>query len=141
VQLGQVQAARVMKFTTAKEMATKAATIKAYVRAAVAAAKAATTRSYHSLSQSIFFLRPVTPIRSFRHSKTTESGQSHHVGASPLEIRISGRPTPRFSTHTSTPIRAMMTDILAPSLQCFQGVHRHIDGLRVKRSEAELLRR
>ena len=31
VQLGQVQAARVMKFTSAKEIATKAATIKAYV--------------------------------------------------------------------------------------------------------------
>src|ERR1700758_2186988 len=40
VQLGQVQAARVMKFTSAKEIATKAATIKAYVREAVAAAKA-----------------------------------------------------------------------------------------------------
>src|SRR6201994_1575657 len=40
VQLGQVQAARVMKFTGAKEIATKAATIKAYVREAVAAAKA-----------------------------------------------------------------------------------------------------
>src|SRR5882672_4845965 len=36
VQLGQVQAARV-KFTSAKEIATKAATIKAYVREAVAA--------------------------------------------------------------------------------------------------------
>src|SRR5258708_12951362 len=32
VQLGQVQAARVMKFTSAKEIATKAATIKSYVR-------------------------------------------------------------------------------------------------------------
>src|SRR5215469_17634334 len=40
VQLGQVQAARVMKFTGAKEIATRAATIKAYVREAVAAAKA-----------------------------------------------------------------------------------------------------
>lgn len=40
VQLGQVQAARVMKFTSAKDIATKAATIKAYVRAAVAAEKA-----------------------------------------------------------------------------------------------------
>jgi uncharacterized protein YdeI (YjbR/CyaY-like superfamily) len=40
VQLGQVQAARVMKFTSAKEIATKAATIKAYLREAVAAAKA-----------------------------------------------------------------------------------------------------
>jgi uncharacterized protein YdeI (YjbR/CyaY-like superfamily) len=40
VQLGQVQAARVMKFTTAKEIAVKAATIKAYVREAVAAASA-----------------------------------------------------------------------------------------------------
>src|SRR5512132_1580309 len=40
VQLGQVQAARVMKFTSPKEIATKAATIKAYVREAVAAAKA-----------------------------------------------------------------------------------------------------
>ncbi len=39
-QLGQVQAARVMKFTSAKEIATKAATIKAYVREAVAAVKA-----------------------------------------------------------------------------------------------------
>jgi uncharacterized protein YdeI (YjbR/CyaY-like superfamily) len=40
VQLGQVQAARVMKFTGAKEIATKASTIKAYVREAMAAAKA-----------------------------------------------------------------------------------------------------
>ena len=40
VQLGQVQAARVMKFTSAKEIAAKAATIKAYVREAVAAEKA-----------------------------------------------------------------------------------------------------
>ena len=40
VQLGQVQAARVMKFNSAREIATKAATIKAYVREAVAAEKA-----------------------------------------------------------------------------------------------------
>jgi uncharacterized protein YdeI (YjbR/CyaY-like superfamily) len=40
VQLGQVQAARVMKFTSAKEIAAKAATINAYLREAVAAAKA-----------------------------------------------------------------------------------------------------
>jgi uncharacterized protein YdeI (YjbR/CyaY-like superfamily) len=40
VQLGQVRAARVMKFTSAKEIAAKAATIKAYLREAVAAAKA-----------------------------------------------------------------------------------------------------
>ena len=40
VQLGQVQAARVMKFTGAKEIATRAATIKAYVREAMAVAKA-----------------------------------------------------------------------------------------------------
>ena len=40
VQLGQVQAARVMKFTSAKEIAVNAATIKAYVREAIAAAKA-----------------------------------------------------------------------------------------------------
>ena len=40
VQLGQVRAARVMKFTSAKEIAMKAATIKAYLREAVAAAKA-----------------------------------------------------------------------------------------------------
>src|SRR6201987_6445171 len=40
VQLGQVQAARVMKFTSAKEIATKAATIKANVREAMAAEKA-----------------------------------------------------------------------------------------------------
>ena len=40
VQLGQVQAARVMKFTSASEIATKAATIKAYLREAVAAAEA-----------------------------------------------------------------------------------------------------
>jgi uncharacterized protein YdeI (YjbR/CyaY-like superfamily) len=40
VQLGQVQAARVMKFTSAREIAAKAATIKAYVREAMAAAKA-----------------------------------------------------------------------------------------------------
>ena len=40
VQLGQVQAARVMKFTSAKEIARKAATIKAYVREAMEAEKA-----------------------------------------------------------------------------------------------------
>jgi len=40
VQLGQVQAARVMKFTSAGEIAAKTTTIKAYVREAVAAAKA-----------------------------------------------------------------------------------------------------
>jgi uncharacterized protein YdeI (YjbR/CyaY-like superfamily) len=40
VQLGQVQAGRVMKFTSATEIATKAATIQAYVREAVAAEKA-----------------------------------------------------------------------------------------------------
>ena len=40
VQLGQVHAARVMKFTSAKEIAAKAAIIRAYVREAIAAAKA-----------------------------------------------------------------------------------------------------
>src|SRR5215468_10475013 len=40
VQLGRVQAARVMKFTSAKEIATKSAAIKAYVREAMSAAKA-----------------------------------------------------------------------------------------------------
>ena len=40
VQLGQVQAARVMKFTSAKEIAAKATTIKAYLREAIAAAQA-----------------------------------------------------------------------------------------------------
>jgi len=40
VQLGQVQAARVMKFTSVKEIAATAATIKAYVREAIAAEKA-----------------------------------------------------------------------------------------------------
>jgi uncharacterized protein YdeI (YjbR/CyaY-like superfamily) len=40
VQLGQVQAARIMKFTSATEIATKAATIRAYVREAMAAARA-----------------------------------------------------------------------------------------------------
>jgi len=40
VQLGQTQAARIMKFTSAKEIAAKAATIKAYAREAMAAAKA-----------------------------------------------------------------------------------------------------
>jgi len=40
VQLGQVQAGRVMKFTGAEEIAAKAAIIKAYVREAMAAAKA-----------------------------------------------------------------------------------------------------
>jgi uncharacterized protein YdeI (YjbR/CyaY-like superfamily) len=40
VQLGQVQAARVMKFTSAREITAKAATIKAYVREAIAAQKA-----------------------------------------------------------------------------------------------------
>jgi uncharacterized protein YdeI (YjbR/CyaY-like superfamily) len=42
VQLGQVQAARLLKFTSAREIATKAATIKAYIREAVALAKAGT---------------------------------------------------------------------------------------------------
>lgn len=40
VQLGQVQAGRVMKFSSVKEIAAKTATIKAYVREAMAAAKA-----------------------------------------------------------------------------------------------------
>jgi uncharacterized protein YdeI (YjbR/CyaY-like superfamily) len=40
VQLGQVRAARVMKFTSAKEIGTEATTIKAYVREAIAAARA-----------------------------------------------------------------------------------------------------
>jgi uncharacterized protein YdeI (YjbR/CyaY-like superfamily) len=40
VQLGQMRAPRVMKFTSAKEIAAKAAVIKAYLREAVAAAKA-----------------------------------------------------------------------------------------------------
>src|SRR5260221_8081365 len=40
VQLGQVHAGRVMKFTSAKYIAAKAATIKAYVREAIAVEKA-----------------------------------------------------------------------------------------------------
>jgi uncharacterized protein YdeI (YjbR/CyaY-like superfamily) len=40
VQLGQMQAPRVMKFTTASEITSKAATIKAYVREAIALEKA-----------------------------------------------------------------------------------------------------
>jgi len=40
VQLGQVHAGRVMKFTSAKEITAKAATIKAYVREAIAIEKA-----------------------------------------------------------------------------------------------------
>src|SRR3954470_22087599 len=40
VQLGQVQAGRVMKFTNAKEIKAKAATIKAYLREALAVEKA-----------------------------------------------------------------------------------------------------
>ncbi len=40
LRLGQVQAARVMKFTSAREIAAKAATIKAYLREAMAAEKA-----------------------------------------------------------------------------------------------------
>ena len=40
VQLGQVQAARVMKFESAEEIAAKAVTIEAYVREAMAAEKA-----------------------------------------------------------------------------------------------------
>src|SRR5215471_1298094 len=40
VQLGQVQAGRVMKFASAKDIAAKAATIKAYVREAIAVEKA-----------------------------------------------------------------------------------------------------
>jgi uncharacterized protein YdeI (YjbR/CyaY-like superfamily) len=40
VQLGQVQAARVMKFTSAKEITAKSPTIKAYVREAIAVEKA-----------------------------------------------------------------------------------------------------
>jgi len=40
VQLGQIHAARVMKFTSAKEITAKATTIKAYVREAIAVEKA-----------------------------------------------------------------------------------------------------
>src|SRR6185437_296882 len=40
VQLGQVQAARVMKFASAKEITAKAATIRAYVREAIDVEKA-----------------------------------------------------------------------------------------------------
>ena len=40
VQLGQTQAGRVMKFTSAREITAKAATIKAYVREAIAVEKA-----------------------------------------------------------------------------------------------------
>src|SRR6201993_1399337 len=40
VQLGQTHAGRVMKFSSAKEIAAKAATIKAYVREAIAVEKA-----------------------------------------------------------------------------------------------------
>jgi uncharacterized protein YdeI (YjbR/CyaY-like superfamily) len=40
VQLGQVQAGRVMKFTSAKDITAKAATIEAYVREAIAVEKA-----------------------------------------------------------------------------------------------------
>src|SRR5215469_4238395 len=40
VQLGHTQAGRVMKFTSAKEIAAKATTIKAYVREAIAAERA-----------------------------------------------------------------------------------------------------
>ena len=40
VQLGQVHAGRVMKFTSAKEITAKAATIKAYVREAIAVERA-----------------------------------------------------------------------------------------------------
>src|SRR6266550_4199874 len=40
VQLGQVQAARVMKFTSAKEITAKAALIKGFVRQALAVEKA-----------------------------------------------------------------------------------------------------
>jgi uncharacterized protein YdeI (YjbR/CyaY-like superfamily) len=40
VQLGQIQAGRVMKFTSAREIAAKASTIRAYLREAIAAAKA-----------------------------------------------------------------------------------------------------
>ncbi|HUO66053.1 MAG TPA: YdeI/OmpD-associated family protein [Gammaproteobacteria bacterium] len=40
VQLGQVQAGRVMKFTSAKDITANAATIKAYVREAIAVEKA-----------------------------------------------------------------------------------------------------
>jgi len=40
VQLGQVQAGRVMKFTSVKDIMAKAATIKAYVREAIAVEKA-----------------------------------------------------------------------------------------------------
>jgi uncharacterized protein YdeI (YjbR/CyaY-like superfamily) len=40
VQLGQVQAGRVMKFTSVKDITAKAATIKAYVREAITVEKA-----------------------------------------------------------------------------------------------------
>ena len=55
VQLGQVHAGRVMKFTSAKDITTKAATIKAYVREANLAVEALAIveheTKYHWLSQ------------------------------------------------------------------------------------------
>src|SRR6266852_3876428 len=44
VQLGQVHAGRVMKFTSAKDITAKAATIKAYVREAITVEKAGLLR-------------------------------------------------------------------------------------------------
>jgi uncharacterized protein YdeI (YjbR/CyaY-like superfamily) len=51
VQLGQVQAGRVMKFTGAKDIRAKAATIKAYVREAIAAEKAGLRMKKRSTSE------------------------------------------------------------------------------------------
>src|SRR5678809_1262647 len=51
VQLGQVQAGRVMKFTSAKEITAKAATIKAYVREAIAVEKAGLRMKPRSTSE------------------------------------------------------------------------------------------
>jgi hypothetical protein len=54
-----------------------------------------------------------------------------------LQARVT---TPRRSIPTRRSFTATKRPICKP-LQCFQCVHRHIDGLRVERSESELLRR
>src|ERR1700687_450388 len=51
VQLGQVHAGRVMKFTSAKDITAKAATIKAYVREAIAVEKAGLRRKQRRTSE------------------------------------------------------------------------------------------
>jgi len=70
VQLGQVHAGRVMKFTSAKDITAKAATIKAYVREAIAVEKSGLPEPLAQLLGHCTVRAP-TPCRASSTSCTT----------------------------------------------------------------------